>query len=1008
MEMPVTRLFATASVEDHWRAVAGPWLRAQAASAWKETRPTVVLTPNRAEGFYLRSRLVAERVPLLGIRFWTPSDIRKVLLGHYLPKLATTTQAELRLLTRACAERLAKESTDDNASLKSVLREPAAFLRAYELLLGAGWDPAHDGAAYGRDLARELQRELEANQIATQAGVHRRLWREATSKPQPLIANLFVTGFNAAHWPLWDLLKAAVLSAEEVMLGFSEPGVFGESTDQLWISSWEEFTQTIISDPAAPMEGETAAPFAGLAASYESGSGDAVAADVTFRVTPDLTSQVRAVVLQALDYLRRDDCARLGIVFPQANALALGVAEELGRLNIPMNDGPGVLTPGIFEKRCWQTWLALQDEPGVPALIAWVKACQAEGISFGAEPGLSTETIVKTVDAALGKTLVDDLGFLARHLDGSSSRYQEDKVADFLRHRIALPPEETFARFLELTREALELRGWENFLAELGDEPPAWLRKSDELLSRRIFLEWLREATDSQSRTRGRDGNHFYGRVHLLVYGQLGGQAWSHLILTGLNEGVWPRVFEAGAFGSRHELMTLNRQARALNRRVRTEGRQGAGQEVVREGYGHCLLPLEAQDLALRDLCAALEATSGALCLTALAAESGRSLLPSDFFNHTYQVKTGRVLDEDAFRHLAQSTLEWCRRHEALFAKPVAAPRIPIEATRTAYDARRHPAQPFGQYEFAFDAPPERPVQLPCKQWEVAWNHPARIWLESVVGAPESPEGRLSWPGAVGTWVHDWLAQALRESRERKVTALLPLVRDAAERDARRVREQAAASAIPLCPWWDQVWSQARSVALGLAENLEPLLRDREFIAEVRLPSGLRTALPGSEHADFDLKGRIDLLLFDPGAPFRDPSQGDLAGAGCWVIDFKTGTATALSEKEISRGRGLQPLLYALALRALGAGPTAISLMTPNAALKSQLRLDDALRLAPVFRSLEILHRDGVFGMKPDADSDYGFSPAYPLATQFIPRHILDAKWALVHESLDGGGEADL
>jgi hypothetical protein len=42
-------------------------------------------------------------------------------------------------------------------------------------------------------------------------------------------------------------------------------------------------------------------------------------------------------------------------------------------------------------------------------------------------------------------------------------------------------------------------------------------------------------------------------------------------------------------------------------RRVRGEGSQGAGQEVVREGFGHCLLPLERLDLALRDLCASLE-----------------------------------------------------------------------------------------------------------------------------------------------------------------------------------------------------------------------------------------------------------------------------------------------------------------------------------------------------------------------------------------------------------------
>jgi hypothetical protein len=157
-------------------------------------------------------------------------------------------------------------------------------------------------------------------------------------------------------------------------------------------------------------------------------------------------------------------------------------------------------------------------------------------------------------------------------------------------------------------------------------------------------------------RTRGADGNHFYGKVHLLIYAQMTGQTWSHLILTGLNEGVWPRVFEAGAFGSRHELATLNQQARALNRLGAGQGGQGMGHETVGADRGHCLLPLERQDLALRDLCAALESTGVAACLTAMTTEGGRSLLPSDFFNHAYQAKTGRVLDEETFRSLANAT----------------------------------------------------------------------------------------------------------------------------------------------------------------------------------------------------------------------------------------------------------------------------------------------------------------------------------------------------------------
>jgi len=173
--MPVMRLFTTTSAEEHWQTLAGPWLRAQAATAWKERRPTVILTPSRAEGFYLRGRLVAERVPFLGLRFWTPSDARRFLREHYLPTLGAPTQAELRLLARSCAERLAQRDHAEHAPLRSVVREPAAFLRACDLLLGGGWNPAHDGAPYGLELARELQRELETNQIATQAGLHREL-----------------------------------------------------------------------------------------------------------------------------------------------------------------------------------------------------------------------------------------------------------------------------------------------------------------------------------------------------------------------------------------------------------------------------------------------------------------------------------------------------------------------------------------------------------------------------------------------------------------------------------------------------------------------------------------------------------------------------------------------------------------------------------------------------------------------------------------------------------------
>src|ERR1700677_1076200 len=225
--MGSTRLVSTASVEEQWRDVAGPWLRERTASAWKSPLPTVILTPSRAESFYLKGRLMTEGVAFLGLRFWTPSDARQFLLAELSPGITVATQAELRLLARICAEDVLDQTRADNATLGSVVREPAAFLRAYDLMLGAGWDPARDGAVYGHTLARAMRNELSAHGVASQAGIHRILHDAIESRKNKLIADLLVVGFNATHWPLWDLLKATVGAAENAVIALAEPRVFG-------------------------------------------------------------------------------------------------------------------------------------------------------------------------------------------------------------------------------------------------------------------------------------------------------------------------------------------------------------------------------------------------------------------------------------------------------------------------------------------------------------------------------------------------------------------------------------------------------------------------------------------------------------------------------------------------------------------------------------------------------------------------------------------------------------
>ncbi len=46
------QLFQTTGVEEQWRAVVAPWLQKEGGRAWRDPRPTVILTPSRAESFY--------------------------------------------------------------------------------------------------------------------------------------------------------------------------------------------------------------------------------------------------------------------------------------------------------------------------------------------------------------------------------------------------------------------------------------------------------------------------------------------------------------------------------------------------------------------------------------------------------------------------------------------------------------------------------------------------------------------------------------------------------------------------------------------------------------------------------------------------------------------------------------------------------------------------------------------------------------------------------------------
>ena len=115
------------------------------------------------------------------------------------------------------------------------------------------------------------------------------------------------------------------------------------------------------------------------------------------------------------------------------------------------------------------------------------------------------------------------------------------------------------------------------------------------------------------------------------------------------------------------------------------------------------------------------------------------------------------------------------------------------------------------------------------------------------------------------------------------------------------------------------------------------------------MPEGLAVALPGTTAADFELKGRVDLIMAMPGSAPCDPVAGEFTDTACWVVDYKTGSAKKLTDKKIAAGEGLQPVLYALAVQKLGAAEVDVSIQTRDAELEPQVSLDDIAKGGAAF-----------------------------------------------------------
>ena len=632
------RLHIGASFDAAWKSILLPWFQAAGRASWQQQLPTLVAVPFRSQAYAMKGRLLDHGISLLGVRFVSPAELRELLTARAQTHLAL--REHLRLLLSIAAEKCLELPEDpalrekrmlepDFLAAKSVMRAPDHLLRTIDQLGAAGWDFSEvELPALRKIVARFQQRVSDCGFELIHTADRRALDQAGASAP--LFANLLVTGFNGAHWPLWPLLRAAVVSAKEATVLLDDPCEEARDIDETWVGTWEEAF-----GEARPTSLPLNRGSYSLFSEEEMRGVGVVAARRSFLVGADTNEQAKAVAHQCLQFLTDSSCERVGIVFSGPGALARLVANELARLDIPHHDGLAHFAPGPFEAAYWRAWLQLQQSPRINPLLQFINALPERGELF---PDVNADTFERTLRDAYAEVLIDDLEILQRFC-AQGPEEQKKTVAAALSSVPLLPARARLADFLHETKAALERFRWKTHWLEISRGLGEWTDKLDVEFSRALYLRWLGEIAFTFSAERDAIGDHPYARVHLLTLPQAHGQEWSHLIFAGWNEGSWPPR-ETGEFARQDEIDAFNSSIQKLNRRAARQGRHGEGHTAVRENHTLYLGPAEQRQIALRQFETLLESATEQIAFTAsLVQEDAPERLwnPNEMFTRHYQ-----------------------------------------------------------------------------------------------------------------------------------------------------------------------------------------------------------------------------------------------------------------------------------------------------------------------------------------------------------------------------------
>lgn len=993
----LTRLRIADHPEAIWQQAAGPWLR-EHGRRWQENR--VVLAPNAAWIAALKARAVEEKLPVLGIHWLTAGHLRARLLRALPgPALRVALREDLHLLLEMAAAEL-----PDNPLARAFGPDPAPFQEVLDALEGAGWNAQALTDPHARELAVATEQLRAQTGWSTTAAADQKLSVAGAAGTLPLLGTqLLAVGFGPGDWALRSLLEAAATAYQESEFVLDVVD-YAQNAAAAWVGVWEEKLGGV----AEWLEADgTPAPFAPL--SVEILTPTKISSANTFyslEIKPalwladHLQAEADLVVAQALEFLHDAAAApaRVGIVVGSINSpLAREIAARLALLGLPHHDAPGHLPGRGSAQIRFEAWLDWQEQGRLDSLVAWARvAVRANGW-----PG-DGQGIEKSLRTAAGITLSDDPAVLQAWL--ATQREESDAARQFLSAWPRLPESARLDDFFQNICAAAKKIGWPESPEILSERVKGWTMAPEHLIPRAAVLHWARAVTRVPGRTRDALGREPWAPLQITDAASAVAQAWSHLVLAGLQHGEWP-------IDDRDSPLLDEANVGTLNRRVLRQGPQGEGHLTVAPQHSLLLTTADRRRLDRAAFARLLALPTQGLALTARRFDpaDGRPARLSEYFWAVAKIELGRLPTVADWESLAATSRTRREKFLEILPKENFAAALPgIEVTTQAYLARRDAAAPFDGYSFCLKSPPPDPLRLSCGQWENAVKQPGATWFANVLNL--TPRWEVATDNftrrSLGLWSHAWTQPGPRTFVKNEVRESLPLpsrelwqklAQDRAQQIRAEVTAAFSTAGRPLPEAWLDTWASA----LRLAEQWIEVVAEQpdwpQGLAEVTLPGDLRIELPETAAA-IPLTGRMDLALFPRPVTW---AAGQLAGTNAWLIDFKSGQADALTKKKLAQGKGLQLALYAQALLAMGALSVSLTLLNREAEAAPQLTNAelDAPELASLWRLLTDFAVAGRWGEIGDLTDDYREAGDYPSATLPVPVEILRQKWLLTHPS---------